>query len=790
MTIKGLGVTEMDERLKDFHLRIQKIGSVDREVNRGIEFVLVIEGKLTIETSNRIYQMKEKDLLVINRNELYEMQGNKENSILRFTISDTYMEQSYKEYRHQRFECFSQDVDIGRETLIDQLRTFFGEMVITYFRKDDIYTIEMQRLVSEILLILIRRFKEEGNALGQLDTEDDRLIQLIDYMERHYQEQITLEQMAHKLYMSPGYLSRYFKKKMGVGFSRFLMDIRLKHSVKDLLYTSDSIASIAMNNGFPNAKSFTILFKEIYEETPKVYRDRHIKEKVNIPHTSNIKGVETLTNSSSIFLQLGSMLAETNKTYSNTETRYEELHIDASVPSKDKITYPDHVLIIRELKELLKDEIREQVLVVKDELRLSYIGIQNLVSSASFLPTVETDEAIATSSPYFKADMAINFLKKHDLAIFSRVSYQDISMDEASYFKKLDGFLRHCLQVYGESYVSKWRILYYESQFTAVDSKELRRMYTKLYSSIKKIVPGIHIGAYLPYSYKEEDTSERHRWILEEDERIDFIGFHANQNEVIDFEDTSNDPFLLVKDYIKEKTNKVKYYLKQHHIDKPLHLLTWNTLSGNTRYTNGTFFRGALVLKSAWDISNDVESLAFWINTELHEVDDQHHRIQLEGMELFHFFNGKRPAFYAMLFAEKLSGSIIAQGPDFIITEYERGYQLILMNCINVNPYYSIEDAFLKKLNKDIRVIISGLRHGEYQIRKYTYDKDNGALYTNWWNLGSKHGVDSEIADYINRLSHPSLQIFDETIDGEWSFYSYLTINAIHFFDIRKSYMK
>ncbi|MDI2587164.1 helix-turn-helix domain-containing protein [Psychrobacillus sp. NEAU-3TGS] len=733
--------------------------------------------------------MKEKDLLVINRNELFEMKGNKENSVLRFTISDLYMEQSFKEYRHQWFECFSQDIDIGREALMDQLRTLFGEMVITFYRKDDIYTIEMQRIVSEILLILIRRFKEEGNALGQLDTEDDRLVQLIDYMERHYQEQITLEQMAHMLYVSPGYLSRYFKRKMGLGFSRFLMDIRLKHSVKDLLYTSDSIASIAMNNGFPNTKSFTSLFKEIYEETPKIYRERHMKEDITIDNTGNIKGVETITNSSSIFLQLGSMLAETNKTYSNTETRFEELRIDVSVPINDKITRPDHVLIVRELKELLKEDIREQVLTVKEDLRLSYVGIQNLVSNATFLPTVETDEAIATSSPYFKADMAINFLKKHDLAIFSRVSYQDISANEASYFKKLEEFLRHCLQVFGENYVSKWHVLFYESYFTAVDQKELCRMYTKLYSSIKKIVPGIHIGVYLPFSFEEEKTSNRHSWILQEEDNIDFIGFHANQNEVIDFEDTSNDRFLLAKDYIKEKTNKVKYYLKQHHIDKPLHLVTWNTLSGNTRYTNGTFFRGALVLKSAWDISNDVDSLAFWINTELHEVDDQHHRIQLEGMELFHYFNGKRPAFYAMSFAEKLSGSIVAQGLDFIMTEYERGYQLVLMNCININPYFSIEDAFLKKLNKDVRVIIEGLKPGEYQVRKYTYDKDNGALYTNWWNLGSKHGVDIEIAEYINRLSHPSLQIFDETIDEDWSFYSYLTINAIHFFDIRKSYV-
>jgi beta-xylosidase len=59
--------------------------------------------------------------------------------------------------------------------------------------------------------------------------------------------------------------------------------------------------------------------------------------------------------------------------------------------------------------------------------------------------------------------------------------------------------------------------------------------------------------------------------------------------------------------------------------------------------------------------------------------------------------------------------------------------------------------------------------------------------YTKWGNLNSKHGMDLEIIDYINRSSHPDLEIYDETIADEWSFYSYLTINAIHFFDIRKA---
>ena len=140
-----------------------------------------------------------------------------------------------------------------------------------------------------------------------------------------------------------------------------------------------------------------------------------------------------------------------------------------------------------------------------------------------------------------------------------------------------------------------------------------------------------------------------------------------------------------------------------------------------------------------------------------------------------------------MMFAKKLNGRVIVQVSDYLLTENERGYQLILMNCTTMNPYYSIEEAFLQKLNKDILVKIIGLAKGEYQIRKHIFDKEHGALYTKWCNLNSKYGLDSEIIDSINRSSYPDLEIFDKTIDGEWSFSTYLTINAIHFFDIRKA---
>ena len=110
------------------------------------------------------------------------------------------------------------------------------------------------------------------------------------------------------------------------------------------------------------------------------------------------------------------------------------------------------VLIIRELKEILREDVREQVLTVKEELRLNFIGVRNLVGNTTILPTVETDELIATSSPYFTADLAINFLKNHDLSIFSHVDYQDISMDEEAYFQKTT-------RIFTPLFVNVWEVL-------------------------------------------------------------------------------------------------------------------------------------------------------------------------------------------------------------------------------------------------------------------------------------------------------------------------------------------
>ncbi|WP_028782396.1 helix-turn-helix domain-containing protein [Thalassobacillus devorans] len=772
----------------DYRIHLQEVDVLHPRINQGVLLMLVINGELSVETNSRFYKLEERDLLVINQNQLYQIKGSSNNRVLTVTITSAYMNKYYPAYKDYRFSCYSKEIDMGREPLVKTIRKLLAEMLISNYRKSDSYRIEMQANLSEILLVLARSFKQKAIRTEAHLSNESRINEIIRFMEENYKQPITLSDTADHFYLSPGYLSRYFKQKMDIGFNRFLNEIRLNHAVKDLLYTPHTIEQIAIDNGFSSAKSFSQLFQKMYQQTPNVYREKNRKDTEDLIKSYHLENVGKAPQFQNILQKLQRFLNEdVTSSFVNTEWGADELTIDAaSDPLNQELNFPKHTLSIGELSEVLREDVRSQLVMTKKELGLDYIGVQRLIKGSIIAPAVETDEVIATTSPFYNADAALNFLQKHGFSLFIRIEYKEVTEDEETYFRALRQFLKHSLNVYGNAFVSSWRFLFYEPFHTAVSYEELRRVYVKLYQAIKELVPNTQAGVFLPFSYKEGRPPETHETMLEEQVPIDFIGYESNQNEMIDFEHFEDERFALSSSFIKDKTKMVKTYVRKHYQNMPIHLINWNTLTGNTRYTNGTFFRGALVLKSAMEIASEVESIGFWINTEQHEKRDKNRRISLDGMELFHYFSGKRPVYFAMQLLKRLEGRVISIGNEYVMTKTDGGYQLILLNYNTVNPYYSTQESLSDKLNKDFHVTITNLEPGEYQIRKRVFDKDHGALYSKWRSLNSKFGIDEEVIRYITETSQPSLEIFDEVFEGEWSFYSFLSFNAIHFFEIRK----
>ncbi len=103
----------------------------------------------------------------------------------------------------------------------------------------------------------------------------DRFMKLrpvIEYMELHYAENITLEQAAGMVYLSPSRFRHLFREIMHIGFKEYLIGLRYQ-AAKKLLAGSDlTVSEIAAQTGFSNLYSFYKLFRLHEKMSPGEYR--------------------------------------------------------------------------------------------------------------------------------------------------------------------------------------------------------------------------------------------------------------------------------------------------------------------------------------------------------------------------------------------------------------------------------------------------------------------------------------------------------------------------------------
>ncbi len=106
---------------------------------------------------------------------------------------------------------------------------------------------------------------------------------IIDFIQKHYQEDLTLKQISESLGYNPSYICQVTKKMMNLSIMRFLNIYRI-HKSKDLIRYSDySLKQIATMVGFKTVHHFTRLFKEVEGTSPAKWREEwREKEKQGI----------------------------------------------------------------------------------------------------------------------------------------------------------------------------------------------------------------------------------------------------------------------------------------------------------------------------------------------------------------------------------------------------------------------------------------------------------------------------------------------------------------------------
>ncbi len=126
-------------------------------------------------------------------------------------------------------------------------------------------------LDSYINIILCKVFRK----IFVKDSDKDLLIpqDILDYINEHFNEKISLSDLSQRCFYNPAYFSRLFKKTFNMSFTDYIMDVRLKRCSELLKNSNYTIDRIIEECGFLDRNTFYERFKNKYGCTPSEYRN-------------------------------------------------------------------------------------------------------------------------------------------------------------------------------------------------------------------------------------------------------------------------------------------------------------------------------------------------------------------------------------------------------------------------------------------------------------------------------------------------------------------------------------
>ena len=131
----------------------------------------------------------------------------------------------------------------------------------------------MNSALYEYLFLLAEKFPQT-----QLSPERRRsacVWEALEYMELHYENDISIQQLADRLDVSRTYLHRIFKEATGRSPKEHLLDIRVKKACWYPSRTDFPVSAVARSVGYEDPLYFSKLFRQKKQLAPTEYREKH-----------------------------------------------------------------------------------------------------------------------------------------------------------------------------------------------------------------------------------------------------------------------------------------------------------------------------------------------------------------------------------------------------------------------------------------------------------------------------------------------------------------------------------
>lgn len=159
-----------------------------------------------------------------------------------------------------------------------------GMEMETAYNLSDIYIQSIDKCSCEDEIHMLHRelvddYAQRMQLLHKQSLYPKTIIVCLDYIYENLHTKITLEKLAEVAALSPTYLSRLFRKEVGITLSEYIMKKRLEAAENMLKYSSYSCIEISAYLCFSSESHFIQVFKKHTGFTPKAYRRKFFRQR-------------------------------------------------------------------------------------------------------------------------------------------------------------------------------------------------------------------------------------------------------------------------------------------------------------------------------------------------------------------------------------------------------------------------------------------------------------------------------------------------------------------------------
>ena len=273
-------------------------------IHSDLEILFLIEGEIEITTQTEVFSLTSGEMAVFNPYQVHSYKSLADVPIiLVIQINPTFCRPYYPQLENIRFET-SNISRIIPPKYFSAMANICFDIGYNYFSEVLAYEFRCIGDVNRLIVVLLTFVPFQiltDQELASATKLEKRVERMMTYIDHHFQEKISLAEIAQKEKLSVAYLSRFFKLQIGQSFQNYVSALRLEHAAYLLSNTNKTILDISIESGFSDLKYMTKAFSEKFHMTAGEFR-RLRKGSLMASGLEKSEGVVSFSKTESLFI--------------------------------------------------------------------------------------------------------------------------------------------------------------------------------------------------------------------------------------------------------------------------------------------------------------------------------------------------------------------------------------------------------------------------------------------------------------------------------------------------------